>query len=453
MPESGLPLVSFWADEHRAYAMLLEGDQPLLVSVPVEEKRYVGPSLRYGMAEWGERVAFDLYGVEAMDVPGDGRSALDGGSWDVTWPLAERPGPGSGHIAGSTINKRLWIDGNGLTSVFGVVLDEANGGVELEKCEAGLGHRGVIGEIIGRTPEDAFSVVSRISAGGYVAYPLALARALVHAEGRSIEPAIRDGWMVLLEIERVSVHLHDVMQTAQAMDAGLLATHCAHAREALAEVCAAHGATRRLTDCVQKEGYRKGLEVVPLAQAVLDVMKPRLAKLALLVDVYAPRLAGVAPVSTEAAKEYAIGGPVGRSSGRSLDLRRAENGMRLDALRSTGSSAGDAKARQTTRMTEIFDALRLLERILGSFGLGEANYPHPPVPGTITREGVGTAEGARGDIWAWVRLKDGIIDAVHLRDPVMPLMPALGRALKGTDAASLPLALRSFGLSLAGLAQ
>lgn len=451
--ETALPMVSFWADEQRAYGILLEGDQPLLVSTPIDDKRYVGASQRYPVAEWGERVGFDLYGVEAMEVPGDGLSALDGGTWDITWPLAERPGPGGSHVGGRTAKAPLWIDGNGLTGVFGVMPDAQSGGVCAEQCEAGLGHRGAIGHMLGRSPDEAMRLMSRMSAGGYVAFPLALARALMHAEGRIIEPAIRDGWMLLLEIERVSVHLHDVMQTARAMDAGVLAAHCHHAREALAQVCAGYGATRRLTDMIARDGYKKGLEVIPLAQAVLLEMKPRLAKLALLVDLYAPRLAGLAVLPVELARGLAIGGPVGRSSGRSLDLRRAENGMRLDALRATGASVGDARARQAVRMTEIFDALRLIERVLASFGLGDADYAHGSVPDAPNQEGIGVAEAARGDVWVWVRLRDGKIDALHVRDPAVPVIAALGRVVKGLDVASLPLALRSLGLSTAGVAQ
>ncbi|MBR0559059.1 NADH-quinone oxidoreductase subunit D-related protein [Neokomagataea anthophila] len=452
--EVALPMLSFWADEQRAYGLFLEGDQPLLVSTAIDDKRYVGPSQRYPVAEWGERVAFDLYGVEAMEVPGDGRSALDGGAWDITWPLSQRPGPGGSHGGTATASKApLWIDGNGVTGVFGLVPDMQQGGIRAEQCESGLGHRGVIAQILGRTPDEAMGLVSRMSAGGYVAYPLALARALMQAEGRRIEPAIRDGWMILLEIERVSVHLHDVMLTARGVDAGILAVHCTHAREALARVCAENGATRRLTDMIHKNGYRRGVEIVPLAQAVLREMKPRLSKLALLVDVYAPRLAGLAILPVEIARGLAIGGPVGRSSGRSLDLRRAENGMRLDALRATGSSAGDARARQAVRMTEIFDALRLIERILGSFGLGDADEAYPTIPNVTDQEGIGAAESARGDVWAWVRLRDGRVDAVHMRDPAVPLLAGLGRIMKDVEVATMPLALRSLGVSTAGVAQ
>ncbi|GBR44827.1 hypothetical protein AA106556_0554 [Neokomagataea tanensis NBRC 106556] len=454
MSAVALPMLSFWADELRAYGLFLEGDQPLLVSTAIDDKRYVGPSQRYPVAEWGERVAFDLYGVEAMDVPGDGRSALDGGAWDITWPLAQRPGPGGSHGGALKASKApFWVDGNGVSGVFGLVPDGQQGGICAEQCEAGLGHRGVIAQLLGRTPDEAMGLVSRMSAGGYVAYPLALARAFMQAEGRSIEPAIRDGWMVLLEIERISVHLHDVMLTACAMDAGVLAAHCTHAREALARVCVDHGATRRLTDMIRKEGYRRGVEIVPLAQAVLREMKPRLSKLALLVDVYAPRLAGLAVLPVDLARGLAIGGPLGRSSGRSLDLRRAENGMRLDALRATGASEGDARARQAVRMTEMFDSLRLLERILSSFGLGDADEAYPAIPQAIHQEGLGAAEAARGDVWVWVRLKEGRIDAVHMRDPAVPVVAALGRIMMDMDVTMMPLALRSLGLSTAGVAQ
>lgn len=121
--------------------------------------------------------------------------------------------------------------------------------------------------------------------------------------------------------------------------------------------------------------------------------------------------------------------------------------MRLEALRATGSSRGDARAREGLRLAEIRDSLALMERILGSIGL-EDDEPAPD----RTEEGIGVAEGARGDVWYWVRLKDGRIESLHVRDPGASLLPVLGAMLRGYAVDRVPAALGSIGLSPAGIA-
>lgn len=442
-----LPLLSCWADEERVYVLLLEGDCPVIASTAVEDRRYLAPSSRFPAAEWGERVAYDLWGIEAMNASGDGQPALDEGVWEVTWPLSSRPGPGGQASARGKGRGVLAAERTGLTGPLELSFDVVRGKVQDLTVNAGLAHRGVLNRMIGLTPEEALPFVSRMTAGGFVAHPVAFCRAVAQARGLQPGPGIRDCWMILLEIERISMHLFDMARTARAVDAGLLATHCEHACEGIAAACGMQGVSRRLTDLVQCNGFRTGLEIVPLAQAVLEIMQPRMAQLRELQSVFAPRLKGLATLSPVQARNFAVGGLVGRASGRSLDVRRREAGMRLDALRATGLSDGDAAARDVLRLTEIRDSLLLIQRILGSIGMDD-DEPAPEA----THEGIGVAEGARGDIWYWVRLKNGRIDAVQGRDPSVSLLPVLPAILKGEKPERLVTALRSLALSPSGIA-
>ncbi|KXV12037.1 hypothetical protein AD932_08925 [Gluconobacter oxydans] len=446
-PGATLPLISCWADDARAYVLLLEGDRPLLASTAVEERRYLAPSSRFAGGEWGERVAYDLYGVEAMDARGNGAPALDEGGWTSTWPLSFRPGPAAGGLRPLAGSHLLRPEQTGLSGPLELSFEVLKGKVRSVEVCAGGAHRGVVSRLLGRTPEEAMPLVSRMTAGGFVAHPLAFARAVAQARGLVPGPGIRDVWMVLLEVERMSLHLFDMARTARGVDAELLATHCDHAREAIARACAEQGVSRRLMDMVACDGFRDGLEIVPLAQAVHAAMQPRLSALEELHRVFAPRLDGFAVLDVRLAERFAVGGVTGRASGRSMDMRRREAGMRLEALRATGSSQGDARAREGLRLAEIRDSLKLLERILGSIGL-EDDEPAPD----RTDEGIGVAEGARGDVWYWVRLKDGRIESLHVRDPGVSLLPVLGAMLRGYPVSRVPAALGSIGISPAGIA-
>ncbi|MBF0861455.1 hypothetical protein HKD22_04885 [Gluconobacter kanchanaburiensis] len=447
-PGPTLPLVSCWVDERSASVLVLEGDRPLLASTPVEDRRYLAPSSRFPGAEWGERVGYDLYGVEAMEARGNGAPALDEGGWTSTWPLSGQPAPAAGGLRPLAGSHLLRPEQTGLSGPLEFSFEVHRGAIRTVEICAGGAHRGVVSRLLGKTPEEAMPLVSRMTAGGFVAHPLAFARAVAQARGLLPGPGIRDVWMILLEIERMSIHLLDMARTARGVDAQLLATHCDHAREAIARACSEQGVSRRLMDMVTCDGFCDGLEIVPLAQAVHATMQPRLAALEELQRVFAPRLKGFAVLDTRLAARFAVGGVTGRASGRGTDMRRREAGMRLEALRTTGSSQGDARARDGLRLSEIRDSLRLLERILGSIGLDD-DEPAPDRTG----EGIGVVEGARGDVWYWVRLKDGRIENLHVRDPGVSLIPVLESMLRGYPVSRVPAALGSIGLSPSGIAQ
>lgn len=64
--ERMMSLLAFWADEDDATALfLVEGERPLLVSTAVKRGHYFAASEYYPTAQWGERIARDLWGVEA----------------------------------------------------------------------------------------------------------------------------------------------------------------------------------------------------------------------------------------------------------------------------------------------------------------------------------------------------------------------------------------------------
>lgn len=446
-PGAALPLMSCWADEVRAYVLLAEGDRPLMASCAVEDRRYLAPSSRFAGAAWGERIAYDLWGVEAMNARGSDAPAIDDGGWTGTWPLSSRPGPAANALRPLGGHDVLRSEQAGLSGALDLSLGLHRGAVREIAVSAGRAHRGLLARVIGRTPEEALGIIGRATAGGFVAHPLAFVRAVAQARGTHPGPGVRDVRMVLLEIERLSLHLFDLAQTARAVDAGLLATHCDQAREAIARECATQGVSRRLTDTVTCGGFREGLEIVPLAQGVMEVMKHRLPTIAELASLFAPRLDRLAWLDPRLAERYAIGGVAGRASGRSMDMRRRETGMRLDALRSTGGSAGDARVRQDVRIAELRDSLTLIARILGTIGLDDDELAPE-----CTNEGVGVAEGARGDVWYWVRLREGRIEALHARDPGVSLLPVLAPMLRGCPMRRMRAALTSIGLSAAGIA-
>lgn len=440
-------LVALWADEQHATMFLLEDESPVLISVPLEKRRYYAASERFPAAQWGERLARDLLGVEAL-ASRDDRPLVDHGCWPVTWPLAQDPIPVRGDAELPAEKNGMAPSCSPLPGLLGVSYDLAGGKLKKVDVEIAAGHRGVLSQLKGLTPTEALALIGRVSAAGFVAHPLAFVRAVEQAQAQKVPPRERDTRLILLEIERISLHLFDIGHVARAVGAELLATHCEHTREALAQTCAHNGVSRRLTDVIRSlnEGCAVP-EIVPFAQEVIAAIVPSLSQLVGLNQVYASRLDGLAIVPTEMAWAYGIGGVIGRASGRYLDRRSLDVGMRLDALRSSGRHEGCALARNEQRLTEIRDSLTLIDRILASIGLEDEAQIYP-----VTGEGIGVAESARGDVWYWITLQHGKIESVHVRDPALPILTVLGEVLEGHTAEQIVPALCSFGLSPAGVA-
>ena len=59
-------------------------------------------------------------------------------------------------------------------------------------------------------------------------------------------------------------------------------------------------------------------------------------------------------------------------------------------------------------------------------------------------------EGFRGDVLVWLRLRDGVIDRCHLRDPSWFQWPLLEAVIENNIVADFPLCNKSFNCSYSG---
>ncbi|MCX5616664.1 hypothetical protein NQF87_06735 [Bombella sp. TMW 2.2559] len=442
-----MTLLAFWADGDWATALfLLEGEQPLLLSTAVEQGHYQAVSPYFPAAQWGERIARDLWGVEAWSALDDS-PAVDDGSWSLTAPLSATPLP-VGDGGGQPLPRcRIEASRTPVPGLLGIDYVLSDGVMQQVEVQIAAGHRGVLSRLIGLTPQEAMPLVARISASGFVSHPLAFVRALEQAGSRRIDPRERDRRLLLLEAERIGLHLFDLAQTAHQAGAGLLASLCDHAREYFADLCMEHGLSRRLTDSIRLEEPSGVEAMIPFTQAVCQAMAPRLEQIRQLTRLFDGRLKAVAPVPTEMAWDYALGGAAGRASGRYLDMRYMDEGVRPQAMGGAGRHEGDAWARNRQRLAEIEESLRIFDRMTTDYGQENEWQPLPR-----TDEGLGVAEGARGDVWYHVVLEEGRLARIQIRDPMLPLLAVLGAVLEGHEPEQLGLVLASLGVSPAGVA-
>ena len=104
------------------------------------------------------------------------------------------------------------------------------------------------------------------------------------------------------------------------------------------------------------------------------------------------------------------------------------------------------RARARERLRGITDGIGLLRGLLGAVPEGAVSVPLPAESG----EGIGFADGARGDVWHWLRLDHGQIAGVFMRDPGWAHWPLL-EAMAGGQVDDLPLIMASFDLASSGV--
>jgi Ni,Fe-hydrogenase III large subunit len=325
-------------------------------------------------------------------------------------------------------------------------------GERVTRLEVRLGyaHKGTLALMRGKSPRAAARFAARLAGDATVAHSIAFASAAEEASGVGAPArgvALR---AVMAELERIGSHLSDIAAVAEA--AGLLPTASAVAR--LRESVARAGGTafghRLMMDCVIPGGVAGDMS--PDGADAIRATATRVAEA--LPDLKSrfdatERIAGTGILPPAFAAALAVGGVVGRASGLTGDLRRDIPQAPFDArpIDPPVASAGDVAARVALLLAEVGQSAAWLLDLLVALPAGPLRTELPPVAG----EGIGCAEGARGDIWHWLRLEGGQIMAGFARDPGWLLWPALEAAAPGAAIADVPLLLASFGATVSGM--
>ena len=463
LDEPGAPsLLALWADTARVHALLHDADGFLVASTGVEDGRYPALSPLRPAAAWFERMIFDLWGHVA-EGGRDGRPWLEHGRWPVTAPLSRHPparqAPGGPpeflpvegedfhQIAVGPVHAGIIEPGHFRFSALGETV---------ARLEIRLGwlHKGTLGLMRGKSPRAAARFAARLSGDSTVAHSVAFARAAeaacgIEAPARAV--ALR---AVMVELERVANHLGDCGAIANdAAFAFLLARFGWH-REAMLRAAAVAFGHRLMMDAVVPGGV--AADIAPGgAEAILRALtsvQEELPELIRVFDDYSSlvdRMVGTGVVSPALVGAFAAGGFIGRASGRGFDVRRTPGYPPYDRLAFDVPvlEEGDVDARVRIRLAELGESFLLLRMLLADLPAGAVSLPLPQGSG----EGIGLAEGFRGDIWHWLRLEAGQIAAVFMRDPSWLQWPLLEAAISGNIVADFPLCNKSFNCSYSGV--
>lgn len=456
-------LIALWADPARVHAIFVDATGAVFpAAVPVQDGNYPSLSPTRPSAAWFERMIRDLWGHEA-EGGRDLRPWLDHGRWPQHAPLSLRPTPSAGapeppeflaaegedlhQIGDGPIHAGIVEPGHFRFHALGETI------VRLE-VRLGYAHKGQLTLMHGKSPRAAARYAARLSGDSAVAHSVAYARAVEAALAVDAPPRAHALRAMMTELERAANHLGDIGSIANEAAFAVLATRFGWHREAVLQGAARAFGHRLMMDCVVPGGL--AVDIAPEGtDAILHVLDAMDAELPDLIRIYddssslVDRMVGTGIIAPDLAARFAAGGFVGRASGRSFDARRTPGYppyADLDVA-VAARSEGDVDARVRVRLDELRESSRLLRHLLASLPNGPLTVELPMASG----EGIGVAEGFRGDIWHWISLDGGLIAAAFLRDPSWLQWPLVEAAANASTVADFPLVNRSFNCSYSGV--
>ncbi len=438
----GPAFLGLWADAGHAHALFM-ADAPLLASVRIEAGMFDALSPTRRTAAPFERMVHDLWGHLAGNGV-DPRPLLDQGLWPVLRPLSARPVPNAApaeppEFLGATGPDLHQIPSGPIGGVMEAVhLRLTAAGETVVRLETGLGyaHRGILALMRGKPLHAAAALASRIAAGSTVAHAIAFARAAEAAA--EVEPPPRGQALrwVMAEFERIASHLSDLGAAAQ----GLMTARCGDLQECVRRTSHAAFGHRLLMDRVVPGGVAADLTPAGLA-ALSDTLDriaaatPALQRGLYLLNGQTVGIGCCHPAERRVARQMA-----GAAS-----CSRPRAAMTEASLREPRTNDVDARLR--LRLEEIRGSTGLLRELLAGLPPGPVSVSVPDASG----EGLGVADGPRGDVWHWLRLDGGLVEANFARDPGWIQLPSIEAACRNARLSDIPLIIRSINPAIVGL--
>jgi Ni,Fe-hydrogenase III large subunit len=457
-------LLGLWGDVGAVHmAVLDEGVSEItVVSIVCQDGTFPSVGALHPPAIRPERAVRDLYGLEPVGLP-DRRPWLDLGVWGVEHPLG-----GKGAPQPRTPYAFLPADGEGLHQIpvgpvhAGIIEPghfrfTANGEtvVRLEQ-RLGYVHKGIESLMTGAPLDQAAGLAGRTSGDSTVAYAFAFALAVEAACAIEAPPRATYLRALMAELERLANHFGDIGAICNDASFALMHAQCAVLREKVlraAQGCFGH---RLMMDRIVPGGVTADLggdEITTITGLVKDIR----ATFPALVELYdntaslQDRTVGTGILRPELARQFGAGGFIGRASGRAFDARKVLGCAPYDQLEFDMPvlEAGDVNARVWVRIREVEQSLRLIDQILWRLPAGRTRV-EARGPSDASCEGLGIAEGFRGDVLVWVRIAADHVMRCHLRDPSWFQWPLLEAVIEGNIVADFPLCNKSFNCSYSG---
>lgn len=402
-------------------------------------------------ADWSEREAHDLYGIDFGGHEPMRALVNQVGDW-----LVPVTGEGVHEIAVGPIHAGIIESGHFRIHAVGEL-------VLLVDLRLFYKHRGLERAAEGASIGDGLAFVQRACAGCAVANSVAFTIAAEQLIGVEPSPASVRVRTVLLELERLWNHLNDL----SAMCAGVGFATGAMAFAALKED--AQRLNQRLF------GHRFLFNTVAVGGGLVSIsaqmahdVRTTLANIATELDTawrvvlfnasVQERLRGAGVLTHKMAARGGAVGPVARASGLNADVRTTSPKLAYQDFTpaTIDQPVGDVAARARIRHAELVATLELLNALVDDSFRWEG-YSRPNAlsngrdDGVVEGRqiGVGRVESARGETVCCVEATEGVISRLHLRTSSYANWPLVGEAAAGSLVGEFPIINKSFELCYA----
>jgi Ni,Fe-hydrogenase III large subunit/Ni,Fe-hydrogenase III component G len=420
-------------------------------------------SLQVPAAAWYERELHDQYGVEVAGHPDlrplvfhenwpDGVypmvDAVEGVPWsNRVYHFLEVQGEGVAEVAVGPVHAGIIEPGHFRFSVVGdTVLN-----LELRHFYT---HKGTEKLFEGSSLKEGTMIAESVSGDNCFAHAVAYSQAVENACRTDVPPRASAIRLIGLELERLVSHISDVGGLCTDVGFSVAAAYAMRIKESLLQASAQCCGTRYWRGITVPGGLRANLDsgkLLEFSRKVAEAAREfsNLAHLILTTPSIQSRFETAGVLRSDVARDLAVVGPVARSSGIDLDVRRDHPYGYYDRVQFEVpvTHYGDVMARAKIRIEEAAISAHLIEETASGLPVGNVLVP---VQCVGEAQGSSAVESPRGELYYWLEAYDSRITRCHVKSPSFQNWPAMPFAVAGNVIADFPLINKSFNLSYSG---
>jgi formate hydrogenlyase subunit 5 len=306
----------------------------------------------------------------------------------------------------------------------------------------------------GRTPSNVLLLAERFAATSSFAHSLAFSLAVERICDVEVPVRARHLRILLAELERLRHHAGAITGICESTALAVAASQAAIIEEQLLRASCRFTGHRYLFGLNTLGGLLRNFtneEFHDLATSVdravneLRILEDRLRFTSSFLD----RLEDVGVVDPKGARDLNLLGPVGRASGRCHDLRREcpYGGYDEYEFVIPREMEGDGYARLRVLFQEAYQSARLIHQAIERLEPGPVSIPVAPPP---SGSALGWVEAPIGATLHWVRMNgDGLVDRYRVITPSFNNWMGFHVAVEDFAFQDFPIILATFGLSAA----
>jgi formate hydrogenlyase subunit 5 len=441
----------------------------LLVELPLEITSIPSVSSEVHAADWHEREAEDLFGLQFENHPrlgdfilhdqfwGEGvapfrkrfdiRQVRANGQRNVDWrPLLVVRDPGAFAMPVGPVYE------GGIGESVHFMLETVGEDVLRAVPRLFFNFRGVEKLAEGRSVAQALLLSERFAAKSSFAHSLAFCSAVERICGAVVPKRAKQLRVLLCELERLRHHAGTIMGICESTALTVSSAQAAIIEERLLRTSCRFTGHRYLFGLNTPGGVRRDftdeecnelLSGIHEAIDQLKVLEDRLSFTSSFLD----RLEEVGVVSPAAARDLNLVGPVGRASGRCHDLRRecSYGGYEQYAFEVPRENEGDGYARLRILFGEAYQSGKVIRQVIQSLERGPICAPCNT---NHSGAALGWSEAPIGAAIHWIRLDgSGTVERYRAITPSFNNWMGFHAAVEDFAFQDFPIILATFGLS------